>query len=101
MTAARTLGLALLGVTWAAAAGAQPAPEASVQGSGIVRVCDLDGSNLDSAGDQYYATGNDFLAGPTSGFRTSFSCIGQTQSYAAFTTASCWDSGWCRRCPSQ
>lgn len=62
-------------------------PEASIQGSGVVRVCQADGSLLDSDGDSYYRQGDVYLATPTTGFRTAFSCQGQTQSYNVFTTA--------------
>ena len=87
MRAVRVACLAMVGVTIAGHAMAQLPPEGSIQGSGIVRVCDLDGEHLDSAGDQYYRESNDFLAGPPSGFRRTFSCVGQTQSYDVFTTA--------------
>jgi hypothetical protein len=87
MRAGRALCLTVLGMAVAGGASAQPAPEAAIQGSGIVRVCEPDGQNLDSDGDSYGHQGDDYLATPTSGFRTSFSCIGQTQSFNVFTTA--------------
>jgi hypothetical protein len=85
MSAARAFCLAMLGMSLAVEAGAQP--EASIQGSGTVRVCEPDGSQLDSGGDSYYEQGDEYLATPTSGFNTTFSCVGQTQSFNVFTTA--------------
>lgn len=86
MKAAWALPMAIIAVGVAGGASAQPA-DATVQGSGIVRVCEPDGSLLDSASDSYFEQGETYQRTPLSGFQTTFSCFGQTQSFNVFTTA--------------
>jgi hypothetical protein len=52
-----------------------------------VRVCELDGSTVDSAGDQYIIQGDDFMSAPPEGFQTTFSCLGRPQRFTAYQSA--------------
>lgn len=81
--------IALAALLATATPGAAQDPEiASVKGSGGVRVCDADGDNVDSDGDQYGLTGAHYLAGPPPGFDNfAYACRGRPQTFDVHTTA--------------
>jgi hypothetical protein len=63
------------------------APPAAIKGAGSVRVCEANGDNVDSDGNQYGAEGFGFLSGPPPNFDKSYACRGRPQKFSVFQTA--------------
>ncbi len=78
-------GLLLAAAGGAAAQG--PDRPAYVKGNGTLRICDVDGGNLDSASDQFFEQGDDFITGPDAPFRSSVSCLGRQQTFYVLASA--------------
>lgn len=77
-----------VGLLLAAAEGAAgQTAGAGISGHGIVRICELDGSMLDSAGAQFGEAGPAFITGPDLPFRSSVSCLGRPQTFYVLASA--------------